>query len=114
MITAQHIKDRLAVEKDPIRYVDDEVSRHINEMGDWCKMIQDAISTYNNREDKNEQFDLPRIKEEMIKMGELYYEIGLYLKARKELIKNQKRSEQVNKAQARHQKWVEQLNDGKK
>ncbi len=113
MISAQHIKERLAVEKDPLRYIDKEVSRCVNEMGELCKQIQDMIATYNDRADQNDPFDLPKVKEEMIKMGELYYEIGLYLKARKALIKNQKRAVQVDRAQAQHQKWVQRSNDNK-
>lgn len=107
MITAQHIKERLEAEKDPLQYIDEEISRRVSHMGGRCENVQDIISIYNHRENKDEQFDLQLVKEEFKNIGELYIEINLYQKARKAQVKQQKRSEQLNKAQAKHQKWIE-------
>jgi hypothetical protein len=107
MITATQIKDRLGKEKDPLQYIDGEISSCVNQMGDRCANIQGTISIYNNRVNKNEQIDMQKIKEDLIKMGEMYYEINLYLKVRKEQIKHQKRAEQVNRALAKKQKRIE-------
>jgi len=108
MITAQHIKERLEVEKDPLQYIDEEIARRVNLMGARCENVQDIISIYNHRENKDEQFGLQLVKEEFKNIGELYIEINLYQKARKEQVKQQKRNEQLNKAKVKHQKWVEQ------
>ncbi len=104
MITAQQIKARLESEKDPVRYIDEEVSRCASRMGDHCQIVQDVISTYNNRADMDEQFDLGKVKEELKNVGDLYMDINAYLKVRKEQVKIQKRAEQVNKALSRRQK----------
>lgn len=112
MITARHIKERLDDEKDPLRYIDEELARYVSQMGDRCENIQDTIAIYNKRANENEQFDLQKIKEDLIKIGELYHDINLYLKIRKEQVKHQKRTEQVNKAQVKHQKWIEDKQQG--
>jgi hypothetical protein len=110
MITAQQIKERLIEEKDPLQYIDGEVARRANQMGNRCGNIQDVISIYNQRVNENDQFDLPKIKDDLMKMGELYFEINTYLKVRKEQVKNQMRSEQVNKAMVKRKQCIEQKN----
>jgi GT2 family glycosyltransferase len=110
MITAQHIKERLEAEKYPLQYIDDEISRRVNLMGGRCENVQDIIAIYNHRENKDEQFDLQPVKEEFKNIGELYIEINLFQKARKAQVKQQKRNERLNKAQAKHQIWIEQKN----
>jgi|AGTN01.1.fsa_nt_gi hypothetical protein len=104
MITAQQIKARLETEKDPLQYIDEEVSRCASQMGDHCQIVQDVISTYNNRTDRDEQLDFGKVKEELKNVGDLYGDINAYLKVRKEQVKIQKRAEQVSKALAKRQK----------
>jgi len=108
MITAQQIKERLKDEKDPLQYIDGEIARCANQMSDRCQNVQDTIAIYNHRVDENEQFDLEKVKEELKNIGGLYMEINSYLKVRKEQVKNQKRTEQLNKAQIKRQKWIEE------
>ena len=110
MITVQQIKERLVDEKDPLQYIDGEIARCANQMGDRCRNVQDTISAYNHRVNENEQFDLEKIKEELKNVGDMYMEINSYLKVRKEQVKHQKRTEQLNKAQVKHQKWIEDKN----
>lgn len=95
-------------EKDPLQYLDGELARCIDLLGKRCENIQDTISIYKQRADENDQFDLPKVKEELKNIGELYFEISLYLKVRKEQVKNQKRAEQLNKALVKRQQWMEQ------
>jgi hypothetical protein len=112
MITTQQIKERLTDEKDPLRYLDGEVARCASLMGGRCQTIQDTIAIYDHRADESDQIDMPKIKEELKSIGELYFEINTYLKVRKEQVKNQKRAEQLNKARVKHQQWVEQRQKG--
>jgi hypothetical protein len=109
MITARQIKEKLNNEKDPLRYLDGEISRNINQMGDRCGAIRDLITTYNHRENEDDQIDMQKIKEELMKAGELYFEANQYLKVRKEQVKQQKRTQQLNKALAKRQKLMEQM-----
>jgi hypothetical protein len=110
MITTEQIKERLHDKKDPIQYLDGEISRCANVMGDRCQNVQDMISAYDHRVNENEPFDLEKIKEELKNMGDMYMEINSYLKVRKEQVKQQKRTEQVNKAMVKREKWIEQKN----
>lgn len=109
MVTQRQIEERLHDEKDPLQYIDGEVARCISQMGNRCENIQDVISIYNHRVDENDPIDMQKIKEELIKLGELYYEVNLYLKVRKEQVKRQKRIELINKAQVKHQEWIGQI-----
>ncbi|MGA9141082.1 MAG: hypothetical protein WBZ29_12705 [Methanocella sp.] len=108
MITTEQIKERLKNEKDPIQYLDREVALCANLMGARCQNVQDMISAYNHRVDENEPFDLEKIKEELKNMGDMYMEINSYLKVRKERVKQQKRTEQVNKAMVKRREWIEE------
>jgi hypothetical protein len=108
LISAREIKERLNVEKDPLQYLDEELARSINLLGNRCEKIQDTISIYNNRADKNDQIDMQKIKEELKNLGELYFEINNYLKVRKEQVKNQQRAGQLKIALEKRQKWMEQ------
>lgn len=108
MITARQIQEKLAEEKDPLLYLDGELSRCANLMGDRCDNIRDTISSYNHRASEDELIDLQKIKGELKNLGELYLEINTYLKARKAQVKNQKRAAQLNKALAKRQQWMEQ------
>jgi hypothetical protein len=110
MVTTQQIKERLKDEKDPLQYLDGEIARCANQLGNQCGNIQETISIYNNRVDKNDEFDLQKIKEELINIGELYYDINSYQKVRKDQVKQQKRAEQLNNALAKRQKLIEQKN----
>ena len=110
MITAQQIKERLGDEKDPLQYIDGEIARCANQMGNRCGNIQDTIAIYNHRVNENDQFDLQKIKEDLKNIGELYYDINSYLKVRKEQVKQQKRAEQLNNALAKRQNLIEQKN----
>lgn len=112
MISAREIKERLNGEKDPLLYLDGELARSINLLGSRCEIIQDAISLYNDRADKNDQIDMQKIKEELKNIGEVYFEINTYLKVRKEQVKNQQRAEQLDKALVKRQKWMEQKQKG--
>lgn len=102
MITARHIKDRLATEKDPIKYIDGEVARCVSQMATECESVRGTLSGYGQRAGDDDPVDMHKLKEDLVKMGELYYEINLYIKARKEEIKHQKRSQQVKKALAKN------------
>jgi hypothetical protein len=108
LATARQIKERMGEEKDPLQYLDGELARCIGLLGDRCEDIQDTISIYKQRPDEIDQFDLQKVKEELKNIGELYFEISLYLKVRKEQVKNQKRVGQLDKALARRQQWMEQ------
>lgn len=107
MITREHIRERLENQKEPLPYIDEEISRRLDLMSGQCQNVQDIIRAYSQRENRDEQFDLQRVKDEFRTVGELYIEINLLQKARKELVKRQKRSEQLSNAQAKHKKWVE-------
>jgi hypothetical protein len=108
MINVQQIKQILVDEKDPIHYLDGEIARCASQMGGLCQNVQDTISIYNHRVNENDQLDLEKIKDELKNIGGLYIDINSYVKVRKEQVKNQKRLEQVNIAQAKRQKWIEQ------
>jgi hypothetical protein len=108
LATARQIKERMGEEKDPLQYLDGELARCIGLLGDRCEDIRDTISIYKQRPDEIDQFDLQKVKEELKNIGELYFEISLYLKVRKEQVKNQKRAGQLDKALARRQQWMEQ------
>jgi hypothetical protein len=110
MITVQQIKERLKDEKDPVQYLDREISRCASQMGGRCQNVQDMIAAYDHRANENVPFDLEKIKEELKNMGDMYMEINSYLKVRKEQVKQQKRTEQVNKAMVKREKWIEQKN----
>ncbi len=104
MITAQQIKERLTGEKDPLRYIDGAVARCTGQMSDRCENIQRILTIYNQQADKSDPFELQDIKEDLMKMGELYFEINTYLKVRKEAVQHQKKADQVSKALAKRQK----------
>jgi hypothetical protein len=110
MITAQQIKEKLAIEKDPLQYIDGEIARHACQMEEQCGFIKDILSDYNHRVNENDEIDMQKLKEDLIKTGELYWELNLYVKARKEQVKRQKRAEQLNKALVKRQKSVDQKN----
>ncbi len=110
MITVQQLKERLDKEKDPVKYIDGEIARCASQMGDRCQNVQDLIAAYNHRANENEPFDLQKVKEEFKNAGELYMEINSYLKVRKEQVKQQKRTEQLNKALVKRQECIEQKN----
>ena len=76
-------------------------------MGEHCQNVQGTIASYGHRANEDDPLDLQTVKEELKKIGELYYEINLYQKVRKEQVKRQKQSEQLKKAQAEHQQWIE-------
>ncbi|OPY30961.1 MAG: hypothetical protein A4E28_00051 [Methanocella sp. PtaU1.Bin125] len=110
MITAEHIRERLEAEKDPLQYIDGEIARRVNLMGDRCGNVQEIIALYNHRENKDDQFDLRLVKEEFRSVGELYIEINLFQKARKAQVKQLKRNEQLNRAKAKRREWAERKN----
>jgi hypothetical protein len=111
MITAQQVKERLKDEKDPLQYLDGEIARCASLMGHQCEKVRETISIYNHRADEDDQFDLQKVKEDLMKIGEAYGEISIFLKIRKEQVKQQKRTEHLNKELVKHQKWIEQKNE---
>jgi hypothetical protein len=113
MITSQQVKERLKDEKDPLQYLDGEIARCADLMGHHCGKVQETISIYKNRANTNDQFDLQKVKDDLMMIGEAYGEISTFLKIRKELVKQQKRSEHLNKELVKHQKWIDQKRAGK-
>ncbi len=101
MITARHVNEKIAGEKDPVGYIDEEVARCLDQMSGQFESIRETISAFNDREDKNEPFDLQYIKDDLRIAMERYTEINVYLKVRKEQVKRRKRAENFSKAQVK-------------
>jgi hypothetical protein len=101
MITARHVNERLSEEKEPVQYIDGEVARRLDQMSSRFENIQETIAAFNNREDKNDPFDLQYIKDDLRNAMEMYTEINVYLKVRKEQVKRRKRAENLSKAQVK-------------
>lgn len=112
MKTARHIKERLAEEKDPIRYIDVEIDQCLDVMESQFEKIKGTISAYRSRPDESVPFDLQDVKEDFRTIGEMYGEISAYLKVRKEQVKHQKQAERVKKAIRKGREWSEQMNKG--
>lgn len=110
MINAEQIKARLRDEKDPLQYLDGELSVRIDRLGELCGNIQDTISAYMGRTNKDDPFDLDTVKEELKNMGELYFEINTFSRVRTQQVKNRKRADQLSKALDKRQRWLGQNN----
>jgi hypothetical protein len=110
MITAEQIRERLEAEKDPLQYIDAEVAGYLDQMGAQCQSVQDTISAHGHRADESDQIDMGKIKEDLVKIGELYYTVNTYLKVRKEQAINRKRNEKLNRALQKREQWIEQHN----
>ena len=107
MITAGQIKEKLADEKDPVKYIDAEIDQCLGVWESQFDKIKDTISTYRNRPDESVPFDLKDVKDDFRQIGEMYGEISTYLKVRKAELKRLKQEENVKKAQLKRQEWLE-------